>query len=249
MADSDQSDKTPDVYHSNTNFTLTDEDNKQIKELKQWFQSSQTRQQAVSTASLKDPLAVRALQESSTSASHPHIAFTPIRDILRCPTVPNKFRCRARVLYYEPNLADEILKLVCNTCQESAQLKELPENVQKQLAIQCPDCLSHYNTEYEFYLLLEDDTGIINVTVCNEDATEFFGDFPFDDVRSNRETKVELETRLSALIAYDLNIFDLSQDISHRPFFECCIKSYKVIWPDDETKNKVCYRVFDTKLY
>eukprot|EP00794_Sanderia_malayensis_P008435 gene8435-9335_t len=196
---------------------------------------------------------IRPLQESNSSASHNDISFTSISKILNHPIVPYKFRCRARVLYYEPKSAEDIMIVACEKCDQRSALANISEEFRRaDLELRCSSCSAEFSMQFLFHMLLEDNTGILRVTVCDDDATEFFAGFSFDDVICKDEVRRELEAKLSDLIGGDNSegmLLDLGDDVSHRPYIECCIKSFNAVCPDDETKNKICYRIFDTKLY
>ena len=195
----------------------------------------------------------RALQESSTVTRHYHIPFTSIHNILAHPRVPYKFRCRSRVLHYEPTRMDEIVRFGCEKCEICTTLEDMKETVDSHLdgrPLKCGKCCGSLRVEFVMSFLLEDNTGIINAILCGEDAVNFFGGIQSKDAVYCDRTQCQIERRLASLTnGIDYSLEDLRQDITSRPYFECCLKSYSsVCKEDEEEKTIVCYRLFDTKL-
>lgn len=195
----------------------------------------------------------RALQESSTVTKHYHIPFSSIRNILAHSRVPYKFRSRSRVLHYEPMRMDEIVQFGCERCEIYTTLQDMKETIESQLdgrTLKCGKCHGLLNVEFVISFLLEDNTGVINATLCGEDAVKFFGGVKSEDAIYCDRKQCRMEQRLASLTnGIDYSLDDLGQDIKSRPFFECCLKSYKsVCKEDDEEKTIIRYRLFDTTL-
>ena len=200
------------------------------------------------------PSESRCMQESLAITKCSIIPFTDIQSIKSHPKAPYRFRCRARVLYYEPIKVGKMLQVSCETCSISTTLEFLQTIVKVDESpgvLKCAECSDNLEVSFLLFFLLEDQTGILSALLCGADALQFFSSFNISKLCHDVNTQKELEKKLAQLTLEDPNsLQDLGQDISPRPFFECSIKSYH---GDHQAaglaeKQSVCYQIFDTSL-
>ena len=196
----------------------------------------------------------RAMQESLSITHCTTIPFTEICDIKSFPQVPYRFRCRARVLHYEPTQATEILQVGCDSCDFFTALQNLPTVLKADNSpgiLRCTRCSEGLGVEFVVSFMLEDNTGILNVLLCGEEASTFLSSFEIATVLCNAQAQKEVEEKLAQLTLGEANsLKDLRQDISSRPYIECGIQSYYGTHQQsaDNDAPIVCYQIFDTVL-
>ncbi|KXJ22411.1 Protection of telomeres protein 1 [Exaiptasia diaphana] len=66
----------------------------------------------------------RALETSCTITDFPLISFTTIEDIKKCPSVPNKFRCRVKAISFLPKNVKDFVQMYCPSCRKVTIPKE-----------------------------------------------------------------------------------------------------------------------------
>ena len=196
----------------------------------------------------------RAMQESLTITRCNNIPFTDICKIKSYHQVPYRFRCRAHVLHYEPMEVVNMLKIGCHKCEIFRNIENQSNILKDGVSLgilQCQNCAEGLDFDFAISFLLEDNTGIINVLLCGEQAFKFFSAYEMQKIIWDIKTKNEIEEKLKKLTLGERDsLRALGTDISARPYIECVIQSYFATHPrsTDDDRPFVCYQICDTFL-
>ena len=214
----------------------------------------------ITSAMPKEPGTVRAMEESCSVTMHPFISFTLIKDIKSFPSVPYKFRCRVKIFHYFPPKVEDFVRINCNNCKQNSDLTdevisklrnfELTRKSDKENKLElmcCEACQQELDLVFVFLLIVADESGMLEIIVFGDDAKYFLDNCSPSLLIRDNKVRDGVQSKIDALVGKDENVVDYNSDLSLRPYFECCVKSYKVFDSDTET-DLIKYQLFDTML-
>ena len=152
------------------------------------------------------------------------ISLHTIRDI-RNGTVPAKFRCWAAVRYAMPNMPKRFVKYVCKSCRqryEPCDIKNSADKPDFSATMKCinPNCSATLSLTIQFSVILQDDTGLLDVAVSDKVARKFLSHVEPAKLMADEETQRIVVGYLKTLIL-------------KRNYIEFEIKRF--IYPDGKT--------------
>ena len=179
---------------------------------------------------------MRPLQNSLTTTDYPYQPFVSIAVVQKQP-LPNKHRVRGRLLAIKPtNVNDMVIKL-CNNC-DHIFLRNSHRN------ITCPNCPeSELVLRYFFELLVEDDSGLIEVEVFGSEAEYFLNNISPEMLLNDDALMENIEMKFEKVLDTDNDARDLEK-VCSLPWIELCLMSFTGVLGNDYKT----YRVFGTSL-
>ncbi|XP_005100900.1 uncharacterized protein LOC101863193 [Aplysia californica] len=177
------------------------------------------------------------LKTASAIVGHVKVPITKLKDVLS-HSMPCKFKVQVKIgdFHPRPQTVSELFYVYCLKCKHYEQtrqdIRENPSSAVEQLCPVCPD-QKMQPTIIMMFELVEDDCAVI-AYLWDTNALQFLNLNEPLELLTRDETFADIKQSLDALCPPNFTV-------SERPWFECCIFSYKC-------GNKTKYQIFDTVL-
>jgi len=181
--------------------------------------------------------------ESLTVIEFPWRSIDTI-DWLKHQSIPAKARLKVKVFTIMPPNIQECIFCKCKNCGYKTKLYNAKSSLicidNNNWMLNCQQCKKPtVELVYLFVLLVEDDTGILQVIIAEEDALLFFNNISPKTLLVDTQQKQNMQEKLHQLVTghFDIN----ERDISSLPFVDMCVYSFS-------TSDGISYRMFGTSL-
>nr|KAJ3418676.1 3-ketoacyl-CoA thiolase with broad chain length specificity [Polyrhizophydium stewartii] len=189
---------------------------------------------------------IAALPTPPTTLEHGGLNRISIKAACSMHLIPNKFRCKARVVEYLPRDLRDFARPYCAACNASF-VRSDPRPDEAPL---CPECSTSDWIEYVFMfsLLLTDGTEYLPVIVSGDEARYFLGsDLAPADLYFDESRLQQLRLRLSCLWTMpDASDCGDAPRVQDAAAFECMIESYMSVQADGTRAPR--YKLFNTQI-
>lgn len=180
-----------------------------------------------------------------TNIKHVNMPITKIKDVLISKQIPNKYRCRVKVVDFMPRKFENFTRPYCTICKKTF------DKIKDKKVVTCSRCNStgdKIKYAFMFSFLVEDDgEKFLPIIIFEIEKSEFLG-LPATSLSDPKDIE-KLRSRLSKFWTFESkNCFTNKEKTISRTktvligkFFDVCIERYK-------NTQGIRQKVFDTKL-
>lgn len=188
----------------------------------------------------------KALQESYTTIDFPLQTCSRTRSVREANGVPNKYRLQAKVIALFPTDLKQFIVGRCDQCSAFIKHFEIIDDMRKEdVLLQCPLCKDNVlRLTYLFKMLVQDDTGFLEIYVYDEDALYFFNNIRPSQLVHDENMLLNFEEKLKK-IKSDENVINGDQGdrgVGENPLLvDLCVYSFT-------SRDGPLHRLFSTAL-